>query len=94
MGCPTKSASGTLQYRSTKRMLRSARVNSEVGSLRHTFTHFHLDLSVRAIMTEAEPQRGAFVPRAGFQPAALPTLMRKVWDTATARAVEWGGHWP
>ena len=66
----------------------------EVGSLRHTFTHFHLDLSVRAALTEAEPQRGAFVPRAGFQPAALPTLMRKVWDTATARAVEWGGRWP
>ena len=66
----------------------------EVGSLRHTFTHFHLDLSVRAALTEVEPQRGAFVPRVGFQPAALPTLMRKVWDTATARAVEWGGHWP
>jgi A/G-specific adenine glycosylase len=63
----------------------------EVGALRHTFTHFHLDLSVYAAVTEAEPDRGAFMPRTTFQPAALPTLMRKVWDTATARAVEWGG---
>jgi A/G-specific adenine glycosylase len=63
----------------------------EVGTLRHTFTHFHLDLSVRAAVTDSEPNRGAFVPRAAFHPGTLPTLMRKVWNTATARAVEWGG---
>ncbi|WP_430465826.1 A/G-specific adenine glycosylase [Tabrizicola sp.] len=66
----------------------------EVGGLRHTFTHFHLDLTVRAAIVEANPMRGAFVPRSAFQPANLPTLMRKVWDTATVRAVEWGATWP
>lgn len=59
------------------------------GAVRHTFTHFHLELEVRLARTEAEPVRGAFVPRLAFEPGNLPTLMRKVWDTATARAVEW-----
>ena len=62
----------------------------ELGTVRHTFTHFHLELNVRAAVTEANPERGAFVPRAAFQPDALPTLMRKVWQVATASAVESG----
>lgn len=60
----------------------------EVGTVRHTFTHFHLELTVQVTVTEANPERGAFVPRTSFQPAALPTLMRKVWETATAGVVE------
>ncbi|WP_372837515.1 A/G-specific adenine glycosylase [Phaeovulum sp.] len=51
------------------------------GEVRHTFTHFHLHL--RVLVTEvpqgANPERGDFTPPAEFQPAALPTLMRKVW---------------
>ncbi len=55
-----------------------------VGEVRHTFTHFHLILTVLAATTEAAPDRGAFVPRDAFRPAALPTVMRKAWNLATA----------
>ena len=60
----------------------------EIGEVRHTFTHFHLSLRVMVAQTNANPERGVFIPRAEFDPKSLPTLMRKVWDTATARAVE------
>jgi len=46
--------------------------------VRHTFTHFHLRL--RVLVTETEG--AGFTPRADFSPAALPTVMRKVWDVA------------
>ena len=52
--------------------------------MRHTFTHFHLILTVLAATTDALPLRGAFVAPAQFRPAGLPTLMRKAWDLATA----------
>ena len=48
------------------------------GSVRHTFTHFHLVLRVFA----AEADGPGFTPRARFRPADLPTVMRKVWDAA------------
>lgn len=50
----------------------------EAPLVRHTFTHFHLRLRVFA----AEAEGPAFTPRADFRPAALPTVMRKVWDSA------------
>jgi A/G-specific adenine glycosylase len=59
----------------------------EAGAeVRHTFTHFHLtlSLSVAEVDTTARPLRGAFVPRTQFRPAALPTLMRKAHDLASA----------
>jgi len=48
----------------------------------HTFTHFHLILSVQVapVPAQVDPQRGAFV--ADFRPEALPTLMRKAWEAA------------
>lgn len=60
------------------------------GEVRHTFTHFHLRLSV---MTARLPQttlpgRGDFLPRAAFRPASLPTVMRKVHDLASAAFAE------
>lgn len=56
----------------------------EAGEIRHTFTHFHLYLAVRVadVLQGAVPSRGRFVPRAGFRPADLPTLMRKAHDAA------------
>ncbi|GHC18274.1 A/G-specific DNA-adenine glycosylase [Gemmobacter caeni] len=51
-----------------------------VGEVRHTFTHFHLVLEILTAVTEAQPERGTFLPRAAFRPAALPTVMRKGWD--------------
>ena len=60
----------------------------ELGEVRHTFTHFHLILRVMGAETEGQPDRGAFVPLDHFTPAGLPTLMRKVWETAILRMVE------
>ncbi len=49
------------------------------GEVRHTFTHFHLRLAVEAasVPRGAAPTCGRFVPADAFDPAALPTLMRK-----------------
>ncbi|PUB11584.1 A/G-specific adenine glycosylase [Yoonia sediminilitoris] len=51
---------------------------------RHTFTHFHLRLTIMYadLPIEAEPQRGYFIAQQDFSPAALPTVMRKVYDLA------------
>ncbi|HHW34088.1 MAG TPA: A/G-specific adenine glycosylase [Paracoccus solventivorans] len=53
----------------------------ELGEVRHIFTHFELHLTVLA----GPPQgvsRGLLLPRAEFDPATLPGLMRKVWALA------------
>jgi A/G-specific adenine glycosylase len=52
--------------------------------VRHTFTHFHLRLALRMAVVGADaiPERGTFMPRAEFRPAALPTVMRKAHDLA------------
>jgi A/G-specific adenine glycosylase len=49
---------------------------------RHTFTHFHLHLRIMLanVPLDARPDRGHFVARPDFSPAALPTAMRKVYD--------------
>jgi len=54
------------------------------GVVRHSFTHFHLELSVAlaTVPSATEPVGGSF--HATFDPADLPTLMRKVWDHATS----------
>ena len=54
------------------------------GEVRHTFTHFHLHLSVRKadILMHTTPERGEFLGRAQFRPTDLPTVMRKVFDLA------------
>jgi A/G-specific adenine glycosylase len=48
----------------------------------HTFTHFHLILSVQVACPapDAVPLRGAFAPE--FRADALPTVMRKAWEAA------------
>lgn len=55
------------------------------GEVRHTFTHFHLRLSVMTarLPLDATPDRGHFRPRSEFRPADLPTVMRKVHDLAS-----------
>jgi len=57
--------------------------------VRHTFTHFHLRLSLRLaqVPANAASLRGAFHPRATFRPSSLPTVMRKAFDLAQ-------GAWP
>jgi A/G-specific adenine glycosylase len=54
------------------------------AEVRHTFTHFHLRLSlhVAAVGPEAVAARGRFVPPDRFRPSDLPTVMRKAFDLA------------
>lgn len=58
------------------------------GEVRHTFTHFHLRLTVHFAQASAtvSPPTGFFQTPAEFSPAALPTVMRKAFDLATERA--------
>lgn len=60
------------------------------GTVRHTFTHFHLELTVycamvqtnAAVRGEAEPERCRWVARRDLDGEALPRLMRKVVEHA------------
>lgn len=54
----------------------------DLGVVRHVFTHFTLDLTVRTGHLTGNPQRGHLVPLRQIDRAALPGLMRKVWDMA------------
>lgn len=49
---------------------------------RHSFTHFHLRLQVKTacVPVGRRAGQGAFVPREDFDPKALPTVMRKVYN--------------
>ena len=52
------------------------------GEVRHTFTHFHLMLTVmRADLAgDPIPEMGRFIPATDFRPSDLPTVMRKAFD--------------
>lgn len=53
--------------------------------VRHTFTHFHLQLALRVseVPLDANPMAGQFVSKSEFNSAKLPTLMRKAYDLAS-----------
>ncbi len=55
------------------------RLHAEV---RHTFTHFHLILTVKTavVPVDAAPSAGFFLPPDEFRPSDLPTVMRKAYD--------------
>ncbi|SLN68838.1 A/G-specific adenine glycosylase [Aquimixticola soesokkakensis] len=56
-----------------------------IGTVKHTFTHFHLLLEVHtADAGQKNPTRGTFIPDSRFRAADLPTLMRKAFDLAQA----------
>lgn len=48
---------------------------------RHTFTHFHLRLTVKTALVPLDrlPDRGAFIEAPDFSPDDLPTVMRKAF---------------
>ena len=52
----------------------------------HTFTHFHLVLTVQTVWLpqDATPTRGHFVPHDQFNPTDLPTVMQKAYTLAAA----------
>ncbi len=54
------------------------------GEVRHTFTHFHLMLTVfhARLPPDATPETGRFLPPDQFRPSDLPTVMRKAFDLA------------
>ncbi|MEM9031877.1 MAG: A/G-specific adenine glycosylase [Pseudomonadota bacterium] len=54
------------------------------AEVRHTFTHFHLRLSVTTALLPEDvvPERGNFVASSKFDVSDLPTLMRKVHAVA------------
>ena len=56
------------------------------ATARHTFTHFHLELTIMTATLDAQasPANGHFIDNAAFRPASLPTVMRKVYDLAAA----------
>ena len=56
----------------------------QAGQLRHTFTHFHLDLSVllAEVPQGSRPDRGEFLGANIFSSADLPGLMRKAYAVA------------
>lgn len=54
---------------------------SDAGEVRHTFTHFHLILTVHTALTNAAPDRGQFQSTLATD---LPTLMRRAHDLAAA----------
>ena len=55
-------------------------------TVRHTFTHFHLELQVWiAVITRETPvTRGALYGPTEFKPTDLPTVMRKAFELARA----------
>lgn len=52
------------------------------GEVRHTFTHFHLVLTVMAATIHSPPARGHLIDATTFRPNDLPTLMRKAHGVA------------
>lgn len=57
---------------------------SEIGEVRHVFTHFSLTMRVMLGELSGQPERGRLVPLRHIDRKALPGLMRKVWDLARA----------
>ena len=51
--------------------------------VKHTFTHFYLNLTVMHVTVELEqiPKRGQFLNLNEFDPNNLPTVMQKVWQS-------------
>ncbi|MGR3815611.1 MAG: A/G-specific adenine glycosylase [Cognatishimia activa] len=49
---------------------------------RHTFTHFHLRLTVKTALVpmDRKPKQGDFIELADFRPSDLPTVFRKAFD--------------
>ena len=60
------------------------------GEVRHTFTHFHLRLSLyhACVPTDAEVGDARFLTRDVFRPSDLPTVMRKAYDLASTMPAE------
>ena len=54
--------------------------------IRHVFTHFELRLRIVAgkLPATPSPERGEFILERDFDPADLPTVMRKAYNAAAS----------
>ncbi len=52
------------------------------GTLRHTFSHFHLDVEVRTLTNEEAREDGLWFPPESLKELALPTLTKKILKKA------------
>jgi A/G-specific adenine glycosylase len=72
--------------RDDKALLEAAPVEAKwqilPGLVRHTFTHFHLELSVAVVSTSSRAVAGSFVALDNLGGEALPSVMRKIVDHA------------
>lgn len=52
------------------------------AQVRHTFTHFHLVLTVQTaeVTNDSPPATGYFIAKHDFRPSDMPTAMRKAFD--------------
>ena len=52
------------------------------GQVRHTFTHFHLILTLQFVEIDTVPkhEKGDFISPSDFRPSDLPTVMLKAFD--------------
>lgn len=57
---------------------------------RHTFTHFHLRLTVKTALVPMDrtPTVGEFLESQEFRPSDLPTVMRKAFDLTLIKAAD------
>ena len=64
------------------------------GEVRHTFTHFHLILTIRtaAIPGDVVPEAGILLAAQEFRPSDLPTVMRKAYDLWRTTPGPWAGR--
>jgi len=65
-------------------------LHGKLGMVEHTFTHFHLVLSIYPDPGEFELKDGLWVRPQDLHQYALPTLMKKVAKLAMARKVDEG----
>jgi len=52
------------------------------GILRHTFTHFHLDVEVRSLTHKPADEEGLWIHQESLKKLALPTLTKKILKKA------------
>ncbi|MEL6582500.1 MAG: A/G-specific adenine glycosylase [Pseudomonadota bacterium] len=55
---------------------------TEIGEIRHTFTHFHLVLTVMAGTSDMEPTRGEWRDKHSITASDLPTVFAKAYKLA------------
>lgn len=80
LGWPGSDWIDTSQLRPTGKPPLNAAWAQAAGEVRHTFTHFHLILTVMHTTVPTTQTTGPFINQTDFRPSDLPTVMRKAFD--------------